>query len=177
MTNISFSDWWCNSENYWTNGSNIRVEKEEKVYIDKKERKVAILNEKVGLGKYPTLAVMQYSYNGKNVKTTKVKSIVYDAKTDLFLFEDYMIIGNRLNGSIYYYVDFNGIPVSDAYSNLTDEIYSKELFWESDKTYPDSEPWFYGYSTKKVQEILANELESRVTSGQVRVLKRKEERI
>ena len=130
------------------------------------------------MGKYPSLVRMQYIFNGIVEKTDEVKSIVYDEEIQLFLFEDYMCIGNRFDGVIYYYVDFSGMPVTDAWSNLTDTIYDKSIFWKYEENlrngFSTNAPWFYGYNTKPLQAIISKELEEKNSLQRKRVIEKLE---
>lgn len=183
MMKVTFQDWWCNPENYWTNGENVRLIENRQEFEDNKGKKVTINEKNIGIGKYPSLVQMEYIFNGKLEKTDKVKRIVLDKEAQFFLFEDYMIIGDQLNGSIYYYVDFSGTPVTDAWTNLTDTIYDKNNFWKYEenlkKGFSTNEPWLYGYNTSVLYEIISKELEERNSLLRKRVIEKigKKERI
>jgi len=175
MMNTTYSDWWCNYENYWTNGERVNIRKEVLEYEDKKGRKVVLITEDIQLGKYPSLARMQFSYKEKKYESSKVKQIAFDADINLFLFEDYMVMGERLDGSVYYYVDFSGMPVTDAWTNLTDTIYSRDMFWNFDEedliyTWGKCNPWNYSYKMRRIQEEIALELNDRSVFQRKRVL-------
>lgn len=128
------------------------------------------------MGIYPSLVQMQYVFNGKLEKTDKVKKIVLDSEAQLFLFEDYMIMENQLNGSIYYYVDFSGIPVTNAWSNLTDTIYDKNIFWKYEENlkngYMANDQWLYGYDTSALYETISKELEEKNSLLRKRVIEK-----
>lgn len=180
MMNVSFSDWWCNPENYWTNGENGNVEVKEEEFKNKEGKKIVVTTKSIGLGKYPTLMKMEYEFDGIKETTSNVKKITYDEKLQLFLFEDYMIIGNIYGGAIYYYVDFSGVPVTDSWSNLTDTIYDKTIFWKYEenlkKGYSLREPWLYGYTTGNLHEMISKELDNRNNLQRKKILKKLERR-
>lgn len=176
MMKVTFQDWWCNSKNYWTNGENVCLIESKQEFEDKKGSKVIIIEKNIGMGIYPSLVQMQYVFNGKLEKTDKVKKIVLDSEAQLFLFEDYMIMENQLNGSIYYYVDFSGIPVTNAWSNLTDTIYDKNIFWKYEENlknvYMANDQWLYGYDTSALYETISKELEEKNSLLRKRVIEK-----
>ncbi len=84
------------------------------------------LFENLVLNRYFT--VMEY---GTTRQWPVVEKIMYDEEQDALLFEDYIEIEktdevldeNSLVTNIYFYVDFDGKIISDAYSPLFDTFY------------------------------------------------------
>lgn len=85
---------------------------------------------------------MQMTFDGKYFNIwPKVKKIQYDKESDLLLFEDYVEIYDNYNNSdepfiteIFFYVDFDGNIITDAYSPISNKYYS--LVLDRDIEYP-----------------------------------------
>lgn len=86
---------------------------------------------------------MQMTCEGEVYTWPRVKSIKYDEEADLLLFQDYIEIYDEYNDfdepfitEIYFYVDFEGRIITDAYSPILNKYYPLEV----DKDIPRC-PW------------------------------------